>query len=320
MDAAHALSLQCPRYLGIKKIGREEQKKRILERARPKEDEFSSIHKKEKYIPPQLNKIPLEEEEDILLFVRDNNPYLSAWEKDILSIVAEETSYFLPQMETKIMNEGWAAFWHYRIMNKLNMPDGMKIEFLKNHNQVVRPVRGSLNPYYIGFKTFENIEKRWNDPDEEDKSEYGLKGNEGTEKIFQVRETDRDVSFIRQFLTKKLMIELNFFEHGKKDLNRVVTNIPDKEGWKEVKKTLINSIGLSTTPVIKIVDANYKKSQFLLLKHDFDGRDLDLEYAEHTLRHLFQLWQRQVFLETYLDQHLCHLTFDGLGKMEISEL
>lgn len=320
IDAAHALSLQCRRYQGIKKLSHKEQKKQILEKARPKKDEFSDIHKKEEYIPPDLNKIPLVEEEDFLLFIRDNNPFLSEWEKDILTIVAEEASYFIPQIETKTMNEGWASFWHYRIMNKLDLPEGIKIEFLKHHNQIVRPMKGTLNPYYIGFKVLEDINKRWEYPEEEDMEELGLKGKEGNKKIFQVREVDRDVSFLRQYLTEKLMVEMNFFEHGKEDLDRVVTNISDKDGWKKVKQTLLNNIGMAATPVIKIVDANYNKSQFLFLKHEFNNRELNLEYAEHTLRHLFQLWQRKVILEAYIDEHLCTLSFDGLGKVEITEL
>jgi len=116
------------------------------------------------------------------------------------------------------------------------------------------------------------------------------------------------------------MVELNLFEHARKERDRVVTNIPDEQGWKEVKQSLIANIGMANVPVIRIVDANYNKSQYLLLKHEFDGRELHLEYAEHTLRHLFHLWQRQVILESYIDNHLCHLSFDGLGKVEITEL
>lgn len=320
LDAAHSLSLQCNRYLGIKKLSPEKQKERLLEKARPKKDKFSGIHKKEEYVPPDLNKIPLEEEEDILLFIRDYNPFLSEWEKDLLSIVAEQSSYFIPQIETKIINEGWASFWHYRIMNKLDLPEGIKIEFIKNHNQVVRPLKGTLNPYQIGFKILENIKKRWDQPNAEDKKDFEIKGDEGDKKLFQVREVDRDISFIRQYLTEELMEKLNLFEHGKKDLNRIVTHISDKDGWKKVKKTLLNNIGMAAVPVIKIIDANFNKSQFLLLKHEFDDRELELEYAEQTLRQLFQLWQRKVYLETYIDEHLCHLSFDGLGKVDITEL
>lgn len=320
IDAAHSLSLQCNRYPGIKKLGTEKQKERLLEKARPKKDVFSGIHKKIKYVHPELNKTPLEEEEDILLFIRDNNPFLSEWERNILSIVAEESSYFVPQIETKIMNEGWASYWHYQIMNKIDLPEGLKFEFFKIHNQVVRPLKGALNPYNVGINIFNDIKKRWDKPNPEEKKEKEISGNEGLKRIFQVREVDRDISFIRQYLTEELMNKMNFFEHGKKDLNREVTHISDKDGWKKVKKTLLNNIGIATVPVIKIIDANYKKSQFLLLKHEFEGRELELEYAEQTLRQLFQLWQRKVFLETFVDKHLCHLSFDGLGKVEIIEL
>jgi len=104
-----------------------------------------------------------------------NYSKLTDWERDILSIVREETLYFLPQIETKIMNEGWASFWHYNILNKLNLEQGLHFEFLKRHNQVIRPVLGQLNPYYIGFRIFEDLKKRYEDD---------------PKKIFEVREVE----------------------------------------------------------------------------------------------------------------------------------
>ncbi|MGM8317309.1 SpoVR family protein, partial [Clostridium perfringens] len=102
---------------------------------------------------------------------------LEEWEKNILKIVRRESLYFLPQIETKIMNEGWASYWHYNILKKLNLPQGLHLEFLKRHNDVVAPVSYGLNPYYIGFRIFQDIEKRY-----------------GREKIFEVRALERDNS------------------------------------------------------------------------------------------------------------------------------
>jgi stage V sporulation protein R len=122
LEAAHALAIQCRRNLAIKKLSREEEWPRVLGTAQPPTDPFQGIHKRQAYSPPDMHKVPLSPEEDLLLFIRDHNPYLSEWEKDLLTIVHERERYFIPQIETKIMNEGWASFWHREIMNSLQLP------------------------------------------------------------------------------------------------------------------------------------------------------------------------------------------------------
>ena len=108
--------------------------------------------------------MPLFPDEDLLIFIRDHNPQLAEWEKDLLTIVHEQAQYFIPQIETKIMNEGWASFWHKRILEALDLPQGLHLEFIVRHTQVLRPSPGGLNPYHVGMKIWEDIEKRWNNP------------------------------------------------------------------------------------------------------------------------------------------------------------
>src|SRR6266436_2796733 len=110
------------------------------------------------------SKIPPSPEEDLLLFIRDYNPFLAEWEKDVLTIVNEGAQYFIPQIETKIMNEGWASYWHRQILNSLDLPQELQIEFLVRHNQVVRPHEGGLNPYHLGLKMWDDIRRRYDDP------------------------------------------------------------------------------------------------------------------------------------------------------------
>ena len=143
MDAAHALSLQRRRNLSIRKLTQAEQVERALETARPAEDPFKSIHASKAYVEPNVRKVPYEPEEDVLLFIRDHNPFLHDWEKDLLTIVDEEAKYFIPLIETKIMNEGWASYWHKRILESLDLEQGLRLEFIVRHNQVVRPDTGS---------------------------------------------------------------------------------------------------------------------------------------------------------------------------------
>ncbi len=88
---------------------------------------------------------------------------MEEWQKNVLNVVRKETAYFIPQIETKIMNEGWASYWHYKILHKLDLPDSLFIEFIKRHNDVITPAMGSINPYHLGFKMFEDLEKTiWN--------------------------------------------------------------------------------------------------------------------------------------------------------------
>jgi len=309
LDAAHALSLQCRRNLAIRKPTPAEQEERRLEESTPSLDPFQSIHRRPDYVPPDLTKTPLYPDEDILLFVRDHNPFLSDWEKDLLTIVHEETQYFIPQIDTKIMNEGWASLWHKRIMEELDLPQGMRLEFIVRHNQVLSPMIGGINPYYLGMMVWEDIEKRWTNPSPEEEREYGRRKKGGREKIFEVREVERDSSFLRRYLTEDLIREMNLFEYEARGNERVISRVADKESWRGIKETLIHNVGMSSVPVIKIEDADYNSNRVLLIKHYHEGRDLHLEYAEKTLQYLHQLWQREVVLETTINEKKSLLCF-----------
>ena len=118
----------------------------ILDAAQPPVDPFQRIHRRQAYVEPDLRKVPLVPDEDLLLFIRDHNPYLAEWEKDLLTIVHEEAQYFIPQIETKIMNEGWATYWHKRILDSLELPQDLQLEFIVRHNQVVRPFPRRAQP------------------------------------------------------------------------------------------------------------------------------------------------------------------------------
>jgi stage V sporulation protein R len=209
---------------------------------------------------------------------------LKDWEKDILHIVKEETKYFIPQIETKIINEGWACHWHHKIVNQLELPQGLYIEFLNRHNQVIRPFYGSINPYFVGFKIFEDIEKRY-----------------GKEKLFEVRKLERDQSFIRKYLTKELALKLNIFKYDKKGSNYVIEEVADEEGWKEIRDTLANMVGMGGIPIIK-VEKILPKDKSLMISHEYDGRELELSYAYETLKYLVDLWGRKVILKTVVNK------------------
>jgi stage V sporulation protein R len=313
LDAAHALSLQCRRNLAVKKLELEDDRERLIDVARPRDDPFHALHRRQEYQEPDLKKIPASPEEDLLLFIRDYNPFLAEWEKDLLGIVHEAAQYFIPQIETKIMNEGWASYWHREILQSLDLPQELHLEFLVRHNQVVRPLEGGLNPYHLGLKLWEDIRKRYDDPSPEESREFHRAKGEGMTQLFEARAADRDTSFLRRFLTEDLMRELDLFQYQAKGNDLVVSEVSDRDGWKKVKETLIQNVGMGSVPVIKIEDSGYSDSRTLYLKHDHDGRDLHLEYAERTLGYLHRLWGREIALETVIGGKRTLLVFNEQG-------
>ncbi|MCB0334783.1 MAG: SpoVR family protein [Bdellovibrionales bacterium] len=327
LDHAHAVSFQRNKNLAIRQLSQSEQRQRAWDRAQIPDDPWWEIHPKQEFVPPTLDKIPLEPEENILDFVAMYNPSLPEWKRDLITIVDKETRYFIPQMETKIMNEGWASYWHHKIMNALDLPQNLHLEFLVRHNQVLRPTPGGLNPYHLGFVIWHDIERRWNmgetgrelvdDSPTEDIEALHENDTPGRKKIFEVRESDRDSSFLRRFLTVDIMRDLELFQHEKRGKDRIVTKVSDEENWHQVKETLIRNVGTGSIPTIKIEDADFGHNRTLYLKHYHEGRDLQLEYAEHTLKHIQALWTREVVLETELNGKASLLILqDGHLKVE----
>jgi stage V sporulation protein R len=313
LDAAHALAFQCRRNLAIKKLDREEQLTRAIEAARPRTDPFARIHARPEFHEPDMRKTPLEPDEDVLLFIRDHNPFLAEWERDLLTIVDEETKYFLPMMETKIMNEGWASYWHKKILESLDLDQGLRLEFIVRHNQVLRPIPGQINPYHLGFKIWEDLHRRHENPTPEEIKKYGPPSKSGDEKIFEAREVERDSSFLRRYLTEELMREMDLFQYEARGDELVVDKVSDEEGWKTVKETLIKNVGAGSIPVIKVEDADFGHNRTLYLKHYHDGRDLQLEYAEKTIAFVHRLWGRETVLETTLQGKRSLLCFNDRG-------
>lgn len=242
----------------------------------------------DKYKNFNLNKIPLQHDYDLLGFIAEHSPSLVDWEKDIIMIVREHAQYFIPQIRTKIMNEGWASYWHYRILHEIDLPEKYHIPFLKSHNQVVAPHVGQINPYYLGFYMFKHIEKL-----------------HGLEECFIARETMNDESFIRQYLDIDICRELNLFTYARFDDSYKVVDVSDEIGWKRVKKYLIKNIGVNSMP--KIYVENINSTNKLYLSHDFDGRELDLNYAQHTMRHISTLWKEGVELKTVHNKKIMRL-------------
>lgn len=125
---------------------------------------------------------PVYPEKDLVWFIANYSPALEDWQRDVMMMIHDEMLYFVPQMQTKIMNEGWASYWHARIMRELCEGTDDFVEFAELHASVVSPHKGQLNPYYLGYKIFEDIERRWDNPTAEEREAYGRPGGQGREK------------------------------------------------------------------------------------------------------------------------------------------
>ncbi|MDF2958736.1 MAG: stage sporulation protein [Paenibacillus sp.] len=254
--------------------------------------------------PPKFPPAP---EKDLMLFIEEHAPYMTDWQRDIMTMLRDEMLYFWPQLETKIMNEGWASYWHQRIMRELDLTVEETIEYAKLNSSVVVPSRHSLNPYYLGLKIFEDIEKRWDNPSAEDRERLGCKGGEGRQKIFDVREYDSDISFVRNYMTKKLVDELDLYVFEKKGPEWKITD----KSWESIRDQLVYSRVNGGFPYIVVENGNYDKNGELYLKHAYEGVELDLKYVERTIPYIQQLWGKTVHLETVIESKPVLFTYDG---------
>jgi stage V sporulation protein R len=200
------------------------------------------------------------------------------------------------------------SFWHSRIMRELDLPDTEMLEFAELHSGVVSPQKGQLNPYYLGYKIFEDIERRWDAPTDEEREKFGRAGGGGREKIFEVRETESDVSFLRNYLTEGLCEELDLFVYELvEDEEWTVT----EKRWERVRDQLVSNTTNFGFPYIVVADGDYKGNRELYLKHAYEGAELDAAYARKVLEHVHTLWGRPVHLETVADGEPVVMHYDG---------
>jgi stage V sporulation protein R len=253
-------------------------------------------------------KFPPEPEKDMLGFIARYAPDLEEWQRDALWIVREEMLYFIPQMQTKIMNEGWASLWHARILRELDLTDQEYVEFAELNAGVVSPgSRRQINPYYVGVKIWEDLIRRWDSPSEEEREKLGRKPGQGLAKAFEVRELENDVSFLRNYLNADLAEELDLYVYRKEGDQWIVVD----KNWERIRDSLVGQMTNMGFPVIQVEDADYRRNTELYLKHYFEDKELDLNYARHTLKHVQALWGRAVHLETVSDGQRILLTHNG---------
>jgi len=256
---------------------------------------------------PAPRKIPDEPDKDLLQFIAEHAPELAEWQRDVIQIVRSEMLYFIPQMQTKIMNEGWAAYWHVRIMRELDLADSEYVEFSQLHANVLAPSKQTLNPYLVGMKMFEDVERHWDNPTKDERREFGRTPGHGRAKIFEVREMENDVSFIRNYLTQELIDDLDLYIYKLEgDEWKVV-----EKNYEKIRDMVVAGMTNFGYPYIVVEDGDYRRNRELYLRHMYEEQEIDIDYAEKTLRYMFQLWKRPVHLETVLNAKGVVLTYDG---------
>jgi len=263
-------------------------------------------------------RFPAEPVRDVMLFVLQHAP-LKTWQADVLSMIREEAYYFAPQAQTKIMNEGWASFWHSTIMTRQGLRDAEVVNYADHHSGTMSTAGGQLNPYKLGIELLRDIEERWNkgrfgkDFEECDdlvtKRNWNTEAGLGREKIFEVRRVHNDLTFIDTFLTVDFCREHKLFSFGY-NTDMGYYEIESRE-FEKIKQRLLFSLTNRGQPFIHVVDGNFKNRGELLLEHEYNGVELKLDYAHDTLENLYRLWRRPVHVETVLEGRKARLTFDG---------
>ncbi len=267
-------------------------------------------------------------EKDVLLFLLQNAP-LEDWQQDVLSIIRSESYYFAPQGMTKIMNEGWASYWHSRMMTEEICTSSEIIQFADVHSGTMAMSPMGFNPYKVGIELFRNVEQRWDRgqhgrewescTDEAAKKAWNTNAKKGQEKIFEVRKHMNDVIFIDEFLTEDFCVKNKMFVY-KYDQN---TNqfVVDAKNFKAIKASFLFQLTNFGQPTISVVDSNFENRGELLLSHTYEGVDLQPDYMQETLSHIYKIWSRPVNLATVLDgtPNLVRYNGEKFGFIQIGE-
>jgi len=280
-----------------------------------KEKEMQGPVEEEEVKPPRFPAVPAR---NIMRFLAEYAP-IEEWQSDVIGILMEEAYYFLPQRMTKIMNEGWASYWHSKIMTQHVAKDSEIIDFADHHAGVMAMSRKNINPYKIGLELFRDIEDRWDTgrfgldyercDDIRAKENWNTKAGLGQEKIFQIRKTHNDITFLDEFFTQDFCMRQQLFTY--KFNPRSNRYEIDSRDFLAIKQKLLTQLTNFGSPVIEIEDANYQNRGELLLAHRHAGVDLDLSYAADTMKNIYAIWKRPLNLVTYYDEKEVVFHFDG---------
>lgn len=321
LDSCHALmNYGVDRYRRPGKISAEEEQQRQAEREdymqQQVNDLWRTIPKKEKEKGEEMRRFPAEPQENILYFIEKNAPLLEPWEREVVRIVRKIAQYFYPQRQTKVMNEGWATFWHYTILNTLYdeglVGDGFMMEFLQSHTNVITqpdfdsPYFSGINPYTLGFSMFRDIRRICEQPTEEDKKYFpDIAGANWLDTLHEAMKNYKDESFILQFLSPKVIRDLKLFSlvDDSKVQHIEVMDIHDERGYKAIREQLASQYNISKQePNIQVYNVDLRGDRSITLHHvQQEQVSLDSESTKEVLKHLHSLWRFDTRIESIQD-------------------
>jgi len=334
LDSCHALmNYGVDRYKRPYPISGEEEESRQKERAEYLQKQINELWrtiptaKKNVDLTEEL-RFPNEPQENLLYFIEKNAPLLEPWQREVVRIVRKVAQYFYPQKQTQVMNEGWACFWHYTILNTLyeegKVTDGFILEFLQSHTSVIyQPPFDSkyysgINPYALGYNMMQDIRRICESPTEEDKRWFpDFAGSDWLETIHFAIENFKDESFILQFLSPKIIRDFHLFsildDDKKKELE--VSAIHDDLGYQIIREQLADQYNLSKRePNIQIHNVDVRGDRSMTLHHtQHDRKPLEPENTQDVLKHLHRLWGFNVHLHSFdgakkTDSFTCPIT------------
>jgi len=324
LDSCHALmNYGVDRYHRPTPMSFDNEKLRQVEREEYLQTQVNDLwrtipHKKEQ-IEQEKPRFPGEPQENILYFIEKNAPLLEPWQREVVRIVRKIAQYFYPQKQTKVMNEGWATFWHYTILNTLYeeglVNDGFMFEFLQSHTGVIyqpdfdSPYFSGINPYTLGFAIYRDIRRICEEPTEEDYSFFpDIAGSDWLDTIHYAMQDFKDESFILQFLSPKVIRDLKLFsvldDDERKDIE--ITAIHDEPGYRYVRELLADQYNLSKQePNIQVYNVDLGGDRSITLHHTQHNRvPLQADDAREVVKHLHNLWQFDVHLHSIQDNEI----------------
>jgi len=322
LDSCHAMQ-----HYGVDKYKRPPDLSVAQEEERKKEREdyiqsqlndiWRTIPKKEQEeLSKKEKNFPSEPQENILYFIEKNAPNMETWKREILRIVRKLSQYFYPQMQTKVMNEGWATFWHYTLVHELFdeglIDDGFMLEFYTSHTGVVNqlpfnhPYYSGINPYAIGFNMFNDIKRVAMEPTDEDKEWFGdqwwVGCGDWNKAIHWAMENFKDESFIQQFLSPTIIRDMKFFSllDDDQDPKLEISAIHEKAGYKHIREALSSQYNVGYhIPDIQVYNVDRWGDRSLTLQHFMVNRKpLDTKDTKEVLKHLRALWGFDVRLQS----------------------
>jgi stage V sporulation protein R len=254
---------------------------------------------------------------DVLGFLLRHAP-LEDWQSDVLVIIREEAYYYAPQGQTKIMNEGWATYWHSKMMTQYHLRDDELITYADHHSGTLATSPGRLNPYKMGVELLRDIEDRWNKgrfgkeydecTDIDRRRNWDIKLGEGRDKIFEVRRVHNDVTFIDEFLTPEFVDRYKLYHYRYDPATRRMVAV--NRDFNQIKQHMLFMLTNHGQPYIYVADGNYANRGELYLAHKHIGVDIDIKYAVECLKNLRKIWGRPVHLQALIDDEMVLFSTD----------